>query len=95
MRAVIWLLVGGMILPPSLLAQTLTNPVIPSAPSGTSVSPSISSQMSPFLPFGNYGLSTTPPGQAILTNPTATQPIVPQHAPCPIPTAPDLSPVRR
>lgn len=92
MRAVIWLLVGGMILPPSLLAQTITNPVIPSAPSGTSVSPSISSQMSPFLPFGNYGLSTTLPGQAILTNPTATQPIVPQHAPCPIPTAPDLSP---
>ena len=47
--------------------------------------------MSPFLPFGNYGLPT-PPGQAIVTNPTATQPIVPQHAPCPIPTAPDLSP---
>jgi protein involved in polysaccharide export with SLBB domain len=47
--------------------------------------------MSPFLPFGNYGLPT-PPGQAILTNPTATQPITPQHAPCPAPTAPDLSP---
>ena len=47
--------------------------------------------MSPFLPFGNYGLPT-PPGQAIVTSPTATQPIVPQHAPCPIPTAPDLSP---
>ena len=30
--------------------------------------------MSPFLPFGNYGLPT-PPGQAIVTNPTATQPI--------------------
>ena len=47
--------------------------------------------MSPFLPLGNYGLPT-PPGQAIVTNPTATQPIVPQHAPCPMPTAPDLSP---
>lgn len=88
---VVWLLVGGMVLPPSLLAQTLTNPVIPSSPSGSSVGPSISSQMSPFLPFGNYGLPT-PPGQAIVTNPTATQPIVPQHAPCPTPTAPDLSP---
>lgn len=91
MSAVIWLLVGGMVLPPSLLAQTLTNPVIPSSPSGSSVSPSISNQLSPFLPFGNYGLPT-PPGQAIVTNPTATQPIVPQHAPCPTPTAPDLSP---
>ncbi|HQV11151.1 MAG TPA: SLBB domain-containing protein [Nitrospira sp.] len=91
MNAVIWLLVGGMVLPPSLLAQTLTNPVIPSSPSGSSVSPSISNQLSPFLPFGNYGLPT-PPGQAIVTNPTATQPIVPQHAPCPTPTAPDLSP---
>ncbi|MCC6966551.1 MAG: SLBB domain-containing protein [Nitrospira sp.] len=91
MSAVIWLLVGGMVLPPSLLAQTLTNPVIPSSPSGSSVSPSIGNQLSPFLPFGNYGLPT-PPGQAIVTNPTATQPIVPQHAPCPTPTAPDLSP---
>ncbi len=91
MRVVIWLLVGGMVVPPSLLAQTLTNPVLPSSPSGSSSSPSISSQMSPFLPFGNYGLPA-PPGQAIVTNPTATQPIVPQHAPCPMPTAPDLSP---
>lgn len=91
MRVVIWLLVGGMVVPPSLLAQTLTNPALPSSPSGSSASPSISSQMSPFLPFGNYGLPT-PPGQAIVTNPTAIQPIVPQHAPCPMPTAPDLSP---
>ncbi|MCW5800457.1 MAG: SLBB domain-containing protein [Nitrospira sp.] len=90
-RAVVWMLVGSMVLPPSLLAQTLTNPVLPSTPSGSSVGPSISNQMSPFLPFGNYGLPT-PPGQAIITNPTATQPIVPQHAPCPAPTAPDLSP---
>ncbi|MBX3369784.1 MAG: hypothetical protein KF793_05275, partial [Nitrospira sp.] len=80
-----------MVLPPSLLAQTLTNPAIPSSPSGASASPSIGSQISPFLPFGTYGLPTAP-GQAIVTNPTATQPIVPQHAPCPIPTAPDLSP---
>ncbi len=91
MRVVIWLLVGGMVVPPSLLAQTLTNPALPSSPSGSSSSPSISSQMSPFLPFGNYGLPA-PPGQAIVTNPTAIQPIVPQHAPCPMPTAPDLSP---
>jgi len=91
MRLVIWMLVGGMVLPPSLLAQTLTNPALPSSPSGSSTGPSISNQMSPFLPFGNYGLPT-PPGQAIVTNPTATQPIVPQHAPCPTPTAPDLSP---
>lgn len=90
-RAVIWMLVGSMVLPPSLLAQTLTNPALPSAPSGSSTSPSIGNQLSPFLPFGNYGLPT-PPGQAIITNPTATQPIVPQHAPCPVPTAPDLSP---
>ncbi len=91
MRVVIWLLVGGMVVPPSLLAQTLTNPALPTSPPGSSSSPSISSQMSPFLPFGNYGLPT-PPGQAIVTNPTAIQPIVPQHAPCPMPTAPDLSP---
>lgn len=90
-RLVIWMLVGGMVLPPSLLAQTLANPALPSSPSGSSAGPSIGNQMSPFLPFGNYGLPT-PPGQAIVTNPTATQPIVPQHAPCPVPTAPDLSP---
>ena len=91
MRAVVWMLVGGMILPPSLLAQSLSNPALPSSASGSSTGPSISNQMSPFLPLGGYGLST-PPGQAIVTNPTATQPIVPQHAPCPMPTAPDLSP---
>ncbi len=90
-RVIVWLLVGSIILPPSLLAQTLPNPALPSAPSGLSTSPSISNQISPFLPFGNYGLPI-PPGQAIVTNPTATQPIVPQHAPCPVPTAPDLSP---
>ncbi len=80
-----------MVLPPSVLAQTLSNPALPSSPSSSAGGPSLGNQMSPFLPFGNYGLPT-PPGQAIVTNPTATQPIVPQHAPCPIPTAPDLSP---
>lgn len=89
MCATVWILVLAFILPPPLLAQTLSNPNQPSLP--PSISPSIGNQMSPFLPFGNYGLPT-PPGQAILTNPTATQPIVPQHTPCPIPTAPDLSP---
>ncbi len=88
---VIWLLVGSIVLPPPLLAQTLTNPVLPPSSVPSSGGPSLGNQMSPFLPFGNYGLPT-PPGQAIVTNPTATQPIVPQHAPCPIPTAPDLSP---
>ncbi|HRB80856.1 MAG TPA: SLBB domain-containing protein [Nitrospira sp.] len=88
---VIWLLVGSIVLPPSLLAQTLTNPVLPPSSAPSAGGPSLGNQMSPFLPFGNYGLPT-PPGQAIVTNPTATQPIVPQHAPCPIPTAPDLSP---
>ncbi|MCS6291196.1 MAG: SLBB domain-containing protein [Nitrospira sp.] len=87
--AVVWMLVVACILPPPLLAQTLSNPNLP-APSSSNA-PSIGNQLSPFLPFGNYGLPT-PPGQAIVTNPTATQPIVPQHAPCPIPTAPDLSP---
>ncbi|MDR4481296.1 MAG: SLBB domain-containing protein [Nitrospira sp.] len=91
MRLIIWMLVGGMVLPPSALAQTLGNPALPSSPSASGGGPSIGNQMSPFLPFGNYGLPT-PPGQAIVTNPTATQPIVPQHTPCPIPTAPDLSP---
>ena len=88
---VIWLLVGSVVLPPPLLAQTLTNPVLPPSSVPSAGGPSLGNQMSPFLPFGNYGLPT-PPGQAIVTNPTATQPIVPQHAPCPIPTAPDLSP---
>ena len=88
---VIWLLVGSIVLPPPLLAQTLTNPVLPPSSVPSAGGPSLGNQMSPFLPFGNYGLPT-PPGQAIVTNPTATQPIVPQHAPCPIPTAPDLSP---
>ena len=88
MRAIIWVLVLAFILPAPLLAQTLNNPNQPSLPPST---PSIGNQMSPFLPFGNYGLST-PPGQAIVTNPTAIQPIVPQHTPCPVPTVPDLSP---
>ena len=91
MRMVIWMLVGSIVLPPSLLAQTLTNPVLPPSSIPSAGGPSLGNQLSPFLPFGNYGLPT-PPGQAIVTNPTATQPIVPQHAPCPIPTAPDLSP---
>ena len=91
MRVVVWMLVGAMIIPPSLLAQSLSNPALPSPPSGSSTGPSISNQLSPFLPFGTYGVPT-PPGQAIVTNPTATQPIVPQHTPCPVPKAPDLSP---
>ncbi len=89
MSGVTWMLVVGILLPPPLLAQTLSNPNLPSAPSAGG--PSIGNQMSPFLPFGNYGLPTNP-GQAIVTNPTATQPIVPEHAPCPTPKSPDLSP---
>jgi len=93
MQVVVWLLIVSVLLPPSLLAQTLTNPnaspTLPSLPSAGS--PSLGSQIPPGFPFGSYGLPT-PPGQAIVTNPTATQPIVPQHTPCPIPTAPDLSP---
>jgi polysaccharide export outer membrane protein len=93
-HGLVWLLVAGILLPPSLLAQTFgnpnnpsQNPNLPSSPLPSS--PSIGSQIPLTFPFGNL---PTPFGQAIVTNPTATEPIVPQHTPCPTPPAPDLSP---
>ena len=47
-------------------------------------------------PFGPGGFNLQGmqnfPGQAIVTNPTALQPIVPTQTPCPVPISPDLSP---
>ncbi len=86
----IWLLIGGTLFPPALMAQSLPNP---------SSQPGLSQGMNPgpgVNPFGPGSLNLQSmqnfPGQAIVTNPTALQPIVPTQTPCPVPISPDLSP---
>ncbi|MBI4003035.1 MAG: SLBB domain-containing protein [Nitrospira defluvii] len=88
-RALIWVLVLSIMLPPSLLAQNL---------SPQSVPPGMMQQMQPGAPGGLFtpggfnapGLGVSP-GQVIVTNPTALQPIVPTQTPCPVPSPSDLS----
>ena len=74
-HALIWMLVLSFILPPSLLAQNLPPQV---APPGMM-------QQSP------RRLALLIVAQAIVTNPTALQPIVPTQTPCPTPLSSDLS----
>ncbi|MCK6493959.1 MAG: SLBB domain-containing protein [Nitrospira sp.] len=88
-RGLVWVLIASMVLPPSLLAQNLTPQTAPpglmqTLPPGTAVP-----GMTPggFLAPGIGGTL----GQAIVTNPTALQPIVPAQTPCPLPLPPDLT----
>ena len=88
-HALIWVLILSIVLPPSLLAQNL---------SPQSVPPGVMQQMQPGAPGGLFtpsgvnapGLGVFP-GQAIVTNPTALQPIVPTQTPCPVPFTSDLN----
>ncbi len=89
-HAVIWMLVCSFILPPSLLAQNL--------PAQSGVPGMMQQQPGPGLPGGLFtpgGLNAPGVGgafgQAIVTNPTALQPIVPNQVPCPIPFPSDLT----
>ncbi|MET0514223.1 MAG: SLBB domain-containing protein [Nitrospiraceae bacterium] len=99
LQSIVWMLIAGILLPPPLMSQNLGNlglsPQSPSPPNQNlpSIGGQMGSPVSPFGAFGTlpYGLGTVP-GQAIMTNPTAVQPIVPQQTPCPVPAAPDLSP---
>jgi len=71
-RGLVWALVVVMAAPPALLAQTM---------GGSSGAP---------LPFGMLpgGTLAPLPGQPIITNPTALQPIAPAQVPCPPPATP-------
>ena len=88
-RGLIWVLVLTFIGPAPLWGQTL---------SPQSVPPGLMQQMGPgsaggpFTPSGlnQPGLGASP-GQVIVTNPTALQPIVPNQTPCPVPLSSDLS----
>ena len=88
-HALIWMLVSSFILPPSLLAQNLPPQAVP---------PGMMQQSAPGTPgslFTPGGFNAPGAGggfgQAIVTNPTALQPIVPTQTPCPIPLSSDLS----
>ncbi|MEK6801312.1 MAG: SLBB domain-containing protein [Nitrospirota bacterium] len=88
-HALIWMVVLSFILPPSLLAQNLPPQVAP---------PGMMQQAAPGTPgslFTPGGFSAPGAGggfgQAIVTNPTALQPIVPTQTPCPIPLSSDLT----
>ena len=71
-KGIVWALVGLMAAPPAVLAQM---------PGGSSTTP---------VPYGMLpGVTPTPlPGQPIITNPNALQPIVPVQFPCPAPPVP-------
>ena len=88
-QALIWILVPSFILPPSLLAQSLPPQ---SAPPGMMQQAVPGTPGSLFTPGGfNAPVAGGGFGQAIVTNPTALQPIVPTQTPCPIPPPSDLS----
>jgi protein involved in polysaccharide export with SLBB domain len=83
------MLVLSFILPPSLLAQNLPPQV---APPGMMQQASPGTPGSLFTPGGfNAPGAGGGFGQAIVTNPTALQPIVPTQTPCPTPLSSDLS----
>lgn len=91
-RVLVWAMCGMMILPPTVFAQTLPLPLPGSGSQGSQAN----APVAPLIPFGTgafgpYGLSTVP-GQPIVTNPTALQPLTPTQAPCPIRPTADLSP---
>jgi protein involved in polysaccharide export with SLBB domain len=89
-QALIFLLIVELLIPPVLLAQQQL-PIPPGLPG---VPQAINPGSAP-NPFGPGGLLTPGgpqvPGQAIMTNPNALQPIVPAVTPCPVPVPPDLS----
>src|SRR5438309_389654 len=72
-RGLVWVLVLTMISPPAVMAQTAGG-AAPVAP----------------VPFGVLpgGTAAPVPGQPIITNPNALQPIVPVQFPCPAPPVP-------
>jgi len=83
------MLVLSFILPPSLLAQNLPPQV---APPGMMQQAAPGTPGSLFTPGGfNAPGAGGGFGQAIVTNPTALQPIVPTQTPCPIPLSSDLT----
>lgn len=78
-QVVIWVVVLMMAIPPSLLAQTLGG-----------------NGLSPFgVPSGAVvpGGGQNGPGQAIVTNPTALQPITPAQVSCPPPVGATVQPI--
>ena len=82
-HAVIWILIFSFILPPSLLAQNL--PAQSGVP-GMMQQAGPGAAGGPFTPGGfNLPGQVGGLGQAIVTNPTALQPIVPTQTPCPTP----------
>jgi hypothetical protein len=88
-QALIFFLIAQLALPPLVLAQQLPQPPgLPGVPQGITPGslPNPFGQ-NPFLTPGNPQV----PGQAILTNPNALQPIVPAVTPCPVPVPPDLT----
>jgi hypothetical protein len=88
-RAVIWILIMSFVLPPSLLAQNL--PAQSGVP-GVMQPPGVGVPGGFFNPGGmNQPGASGAFGQAIVTNPTALQPIVPNQVPCPIPLPSDLA----
>ncbi len=86
-RGLVWVLIVAFIMPPQLWGQTLPSQSVP---------PGVMQQMGPggglFTPGGlnQSGLGASP-GQVIVTNPTALQPIVPNQTPCPVPLSSDLT----
>src|SRR6266571_4920566 len=73
LKGMVWVLCLTLLAPPTALAQT--------AGGAAAVAP---------VPFGVLpgGTAAPLPGQPIITNPTALQPIVPTQVPCPTPHAP-------
>ncbi|WP_447599441.1 SLBB domain-containing protein [Nitrospira sp. Nam80] len=94
MQALIGVLVADLLFPAGLLAQSLPLPV-PQSPGQPGIPQGInpSAGLNPFGP-GGFVMPGGPqaPGQAIITNPNALQPIVPAVTPCPVQVPPDLSP---
>lgn len=89
-HTIIWMLVASFALPPSLLAQSLQSQ--PAVPGGLQQQPGAGVPGGIFTPGGFAAPGTSGQlGQAILTNPTALQPIVPNQVPCPIPLSSDLN----
>ncbi len=88
-HGVIWTLILSILLPPSLLAQNLSSQSAPPGGMQQLGSGSAGGLLTPggFNAPGMGGVL----GQAIVTNPTALQPIVPTQTPCPVPFSSDLS----
>ncbi|HET6675139.1 MAG TPA: SLBB domain-containing protein [Nitrospiraceae bacterium] len=88
-QALTCLLIVEFVVPLALLAQTFPTPPGQGIPQGINPGPGVN-------PFGPGGFvmpgGSQVPGQAILTNPNALQPIVPAVTPCPVQIPPDLSP---